>query len=151
MIFCFLFVCSLRLKLPPWSTPLPRLQIRPTEPNDNTVHKIRLFHFPVMDCTPLRLGFLILINSLKHWKGDGKLSVLMLCAHVFISVYIRQFSSFRVPILWFIDLTVATCDIQYTSLSQCQFHSRENGQNTKMAADVLLGAQSINTVRASLM
>ena len=32
--------------------------------------------------------------------------------------------------LWFIDLTVATCHIQYTFLSLCQFVSRENGQNT---------------------
>ena len=32
--------------------------------------------------------------------------------------------------MWFIDLTVATCHIQYTFLSLCQFVSRENGQNT---------------------
>ena len=29
-----------------------------------------------------------------------------------VYVYIRQLSSFRTPMLWFIDLTVATCHIQ---------------------------------------
>ena len=47
----------------------------------------------------------------------------MLCACVYI--YIRQLSSFRAPTLWFIDLTVATCHIQYTFLSLCQcFHEK---------------------------
>ena len=71
------------------------------------------------------------------------------CACVYI--YIRQLSSFRAPTLWFIDLTVATCHIQYTFLSLCLFFfSRENGQietkhensrsptfsyDTKMASD----------------
>ena len=32
-----------------------------------------------------------------------------------VYIYIRQLSSFRGPTLWFIDLTVATCHIQYTS------------------------------------
>ena len=54
----------------------------------------------------------------------------MLCAPVYI--YIRQLSSLRAPTLWFIDLTVATCHIQYTFLSLCQYFSRENGQNTKI-------------------
>ena len=39
-------------------------------------------------------------------------------------VYIRQLSSFRAPTLWFIDLNVTTCHVQYTFLS-----SLENGQN----------------------
>ena len=56
----------------------------------------------------------------------------MLCAPLFIIIYIRQLSSFRAPTLWLIDLTVATCHIQYTFLSLCQFFSRENGQNTKI-------------------
>ena len=58
-----------------------------------------------------------------------------------------------------IDLTVATCHIQYPFLSLCQFFSRENGQNTKIlevrhflwyenGRRRLLGAQSINTERA---
>ena len=47
-----------------------------------------------------------------------------------VYIYIRQLSSFRAPTLWFIDLTVATCHIQYTFL--IFFFSRENGQNTKI-------------------
>ena len=34
-----------------------------------------------------------------------------------VYIYIQQLSSFRVPMEWFIDLTVATCHIQYTFLS----------------------------------
>ena len=41
------------------------------------------------------------------------LSINALCACVYI--YIQQLSSFRVPMLWFINLTVATFHIQYTS------------------------------------
>ena len=48
------------------------------------------------------------------------------------------------PTLWFIDLILVTCHIQYTFLGLCQFFSWENGQNTKICA------QSINTERASL-
>ena len=56
--------------------------------------------------------------------------------------------------LWFIDLTVATCHIQYTFLSLCRFFFHEKTDKTrkyytKMAADVNTGAQSINTERAS--
>ena len=54
----------------------------------------------------------------------------MLCRPVFI--YIRQLSSFRAATLWFIDLTVVACHIQYIFLSLCQLFSRENGQNTKI-------------------
>ena len=60
----------------------------------------------------------------------GALTVNYLCTYVYI--YIWQLSSFRAPTLWFIDLTVATCHIQYTFLSLCQFVSRENGQNRKI-------------------
>ena len=51
---------------------------------------------------------------------------------VFIFIYIRQLSSFRVPTLWFIDLTVTACHIRYTFPSLCQFLSGENGQKTKI-------------------
>ena len=37
--------------------------------------------------------------------------------HACIYIYIRQLSSFRMPTLWFINLMVATCHIQYTFLS----------------------------------
>ena len=43
------------------------------------------------------------------------LTVNALCARVYI--HIQQLSSFRAPTLRFIDLTVATCHIQYTFLS----------------------------------
>ena len=52
--------------------------------------------------------------------------------HACGSIYIQQLRSFRAPTLWFINLTVATCHIQCTFLSLCQFFSRENGQNTKI-------------------
>ena len=54
---------------------------------------------------------------------------------------------FRVPTMWSIDLTVATCHIHYTFLSLCRFFfTTENGQNTKiLEVDVSTGAQSINT------
>ena len=49
-----------------------------------------------------------------------------------VYVYIRQLSSFRAPTLWFIDLAVATCHIQYTFLSLRQFVSRENRQSIRI-------------------
>ena len=89
----------------------------------------------------------------------GSLSINALRAS-FYTIYIQQLSSFRAPTLWFIDLTVATCHIQCTFLSLHQFVSRENGQNTKILVIFrmmrnghrrLLGAQSINTERTSLI
>ena len=64
-------------------------------------------------------------------------------------------SSFRAPTLWFIDLTIATCHIQYKFLSLCQFVSRENGQNTKIlqvenGRRRLLEARKALILRASL-
>ena len=54
----------------------------------------------------------------------------MLCVPVFI--FTSSSSALLGRLLWFIDLTVATCHIQYTFLSLCQFFSQENGQNTKI-------------------
>ena len=51
------------------------------------------------------------------------LSINAYCACVYI--YIQQLSSFRPPTLWFIDLTVAACHIQYTFRSLCQFFPLE--------------------------
>ena len=52
-------------------------------------------------------------------------SVLMLCVCVYI--YIQQLNSFRaLPTLWCINLTVATCHIQYTFLGSCFFHEKTN-------------------------
>ena len=41
--------------------------------------------------------------------------------HACVYICIWQLSSIRVPMLWFINLTVATCRIQHTFLSLCQF------------------------------
>ena len=74
------------------------------------------------------------------------------CAWIYI--YIQQLSSFRGPTLWFIDLTVATCYIQYTSEFRpiCFTRKRTKQKYSKAAIFVsyendrrrLLGAQSIN-------
>ena len=61
-------------------------------------------------------------------KGSVTVNALRACVYI----YIRQLSSFRAPMLWFIDLTVTTCHIQYTFLSLCQCFTRENGQNTRI-------------------
>ena len=52
-----------------------------------------------------------------------------LCACVYI--YIRQLSPFRAPTLWFINLPFATCHIQYTFLSLCQFFHEKMDKNLK--------------------
>ena len=49
--------------------------------------------------------------------------------HTRVYIYIRQLSSLRVPTLWFIDPTVATCHSRYNFLSLCQFLSGVNRQN----------------------
>ena len=51
-----------------------------------------------------------------------------------VDIYIRQLGPFSTSTLWFIDLTVATCYIQYVFLSLCPFFFFiwENGQNTKI-------------------
>ena len=78
-----------------------------------------------------------------------------------VYIYMRQLSSFRVPTLWFIHLTVATCHIQYFSEFMPIFFMRkwtkhENTQSTpfsyhtEMAANVNTGVQSVNTEKASL-
>ena len=58
-----------------------------------------------------------------------------------VYIYIRQLSSFKAP-TWFIDLTVASCHIQCTFLSFCQFLFTKKRTNlepfsydTKMAPD----------------
>ena len=72
---------------------------------------------------------------------EEALLLLILCVYI----HIRQLSSFRAPTLWFIDLTVATCHIQYNFPSLCQFvhektdktrkYSKAFSYDTKMAAD----------------
>ena len=57
-------------------------------------------------------------------RGDS-LNILMLYAPVFI------FTSFRAPTLWFIDLTVTNCHIQYTFLSLCHFFYEKTDKTRK--------------------
>ena len=80
-----------------------------------------------------------------QWNPTGVL--LWFALHTCVYIYIRRLSSFRAPMLWFIDLTVASCHIQYTFLSLCQycFHKKTDktwkyssppfSYDTKMAAD----------------
>ena len=51
------------------------------------------------------------------FKEAVSINALRACVYT----YIRQRSSFRVPMLWFIDLALATCHIQYTFLNSCHF------------------------------
>ena len=82
-------------------------------------HQGTVFHF----------GVYTIWKDLKQ-SLRGSLSINAL--HAYAYIYIRQLSSFRAPTLWFIDLAVATCHIQYSFLSLCQFFSQENGQNMKI-------------------
>ena len=69
-----------------------------------------------------------------HQRGSLSINALRACVYI----YIRQLSSFRAPTLWFIDVTVVTCHIQYTFLSLCRLTKHENtppfSYDTKMAA-----------------
>ena len=130
---------------------------RQMKQNDTHAHKKESLHqnhqYPyfIWACVPSQKT-LNLCSS--HGGQRSSLSINALRACVYI--YIRQLSSFRAHTLWFINLTVATCHIQYTFLSLCQFVSRENGQNTRILQvrhfciiRRLVGAQSINTERGS--
>ena len=95
--------------------------------------------------------------SVDTKEAPSVINALHDCVYIF-------YSSFRASMLWFIDLTVATCHIQYTfSEFTAIFLTRkltkqENTRrrlflyDTKMAADGYWArAQSINTKRASLI
>ena len=71
------------------------------------------------------MGRNIKINNL-HIK-----ETLLVSLHACVYIYIWQLSSFRAPKLWFIDLTVATCCIQYTFLSLCLFFHEKTNKSCK--------------------
>ena len=72
------------------------------------------------------------------WEFVKKLShYTVLCGPVYI--YIRQISSFRAPTLWFIDLIVTTCHIQYTFLSWFQFFYEKTGKTRKYSKSAIFG------------
>ena len=82
-------------------------------------------------------------NRLRYREPSDRRSSLSINAlHACVYIYIRKLSSFRAPTLWFIDLTVASCHIQYTR-SLTIFVWYKNGRRH------LVGAQSINTERVS--
>ena len=109
-------------------------------------------------CYPLTLllqSFLIFprFNLLPNFIFErGSLRINALCACVYI--YIRQLSSFRAPMLWFIDLTVVTCHIHWHFSEFVNFFMRKRmkglpcSYDTKMSAEHKLGVQSI-ILRAS--
>ena len=53
-------------------------------------------------------------TSLGQGMSSSNSELPVICT-LFISIHLL--SSFRAPTLWFVDLTVTTCHIQYTSLS----------------------------------
>ena len=58
--------------------------------------------------------------DVKYQKIPSNAVILSLsinALHACVYIYIRQLNAFGAPTLWFIDLTVATCQIQYTFLS----------------------------------
>ena len=93
----------------------------------------------------------IMTSSCKSALVRSSLSINALRA----CVYIQQLSSFRVPKLWCIDLTVATCHIQCNFLSLCEFFftrkltKQKNIRSPKMAAAGCLACKAL-ILRASL-
>ena len=60
------------------------------------------------------------INSLEFTE---RCSLAVTALRACVSIYLRQFNSFRTPMLWFIDLNVASCHIHScTFLSECHFY-----------------------------
>ena len=107
------------------------------------------------------LRWLFFVYDAICWGTQSiqELSLSINALRAWIYIHIWQLSSFRATTLWFIDLTVATCHIQYAFLTKF-FHEKtdKTRKYSKSAIFVwyengrrqLLGAQSINTERASL-
>ena len=129
------------------------------------LHKAEIdFNFDLPEGSSFQAWIIEVHQPLHHTQLEivkkSTLSINAFCACVYI--YIRQLSYFRAPTLWFIDLTVATCHIQYTFLSLCQFFHEKTDKIRKYSKSAifvwyengrqwLLGAQSINTERASMI
>ena len=101
------------------------------------------------------LKAILIIAPCERNTAHNLKEALSLCAHVY--TYTRQLNSFRAPTLWFMDLTVATCHIQYTFLGLCHFFMRKRTKHKKYLKSAifiwyenghwwLLGAQSINII-----
>ena len=68
--------------------------------------------------------------------GEGSLSINAL--HTCVYIHIWHLSSFRVPTLWFIDLTVATWHIQYTSELMLIFFHKKMDKTRKYSSAIFV-------------
>ena len=94
--------------------------------------------FTVGVCKPSQSARIRKVQSRK--KAHNPLRTLWV-GHVTIEY--TNLSPFRAPMLWFINLTVATCHIQYTSLSLCHFfytRKRTKHENTPFSYDMKIAA-----------
>ena len=93
------------------------------------------------------------VCEFKNWSSLS-INALNAC----VSIYIPPLSSCRAPMLWFINLTVTTCHIQYTFLSlNGNLSHKKTDKIWKYSKSAyendhrrLVGVQSINTERTSL-
>ena len=89
----------------------------------------RFFFLVFRNCHRFPVGYLLQISffSSQHFstKTNHKSPLSIDALRACVYIYIRQLGSFRVPTLWFIDLTVATCHIHYHPLRLCQCFPRK--------------------------
>ena len=69
--------------------------------------------------------------------------------HACVYIYIQQLRSFRAPMLWFINLTVPTCLVQYIFLSLCQFFYEKTNKTWKYSSPPFSYLQTVITVGAA--
>ena len=83
---------------------------------------------------------------LTRWQPNGKYgantvgrwgSLSSNAFHACVYIYIQQLRSFRVPMLWFINLTVPTCLVQYIFLSLCQFFQEKMNKTWKYSKSAI--------------
>ena len=97
--------------------------------------------------------FMVMFFFLKtHWhtisvfKEALSINALRTCVYV----YIQQLSSFSVPMLWFINLTVATCYIHFSDFMPIflrKWTKHENTRSLPFSYDWLKMAASSNVIR----
>ena len=80
--------------------------------------------------------FIILVIKRKFFVSYLKLSH-SYALHAHVCIYVEQLSYFRAPALWFINLTVITCHIQYAFLSLCQFSHKKMDKTWKHSKSVM--------------
>ena len=77
------------------------------------------YHYVVIVIHIVLVLVLVTVTVIMFCKHLQRLSQYYCFALLCLNTCIRQLSSFSAPMLWFIDLTVATCHVQYTFLSLC--------------------------------